>query len=157
MLSSLVAAFLSGEATVAVRRARRAAIVYLFAGLMGLVGAGFLVGAAYAVAASRFGTVEAAVGFGLVFLLIGLLALGIHAISSRARKREAAGRRNADMATIASVAAVSLLPALTRLPSMMKSKTGLVGILGPALAVLAYGIYRENVKPKDDKPDKPAE
>lgn len=152
MLSSLVAAFLSGEATGAVRRARRAAIVYLFAGLMALVGAGFLVGAAYAAAATRFGTVEAAVGFGLVFILIGLLALGIHALSNRARKREAAGRRNADMATIASVAAVSLLPALARLPSLLKSKSGMAGIVGPALAVLAYGIYRENVKPKDDKP-----
>ena len=50
MLSSLVAAFLSGEATGAVRRARRAAVVYLFAGLMALVGAGFLVGAVYAAA-----------------------------------------------------------------------------------------------------------
>lgn len=153
MLSSLVAAFVTGEAKGAALRARRAAIVYTFAAIVILTGVGFLVGAAYVAAARRFGTIEAALAFGFGFIVIGLLAVGIHALMNRSRKRDAAGRRNADMATIASVAAVSLLPTLLRAPSsLLRGKAGLAGILGPALAVLAYGIYRENVKPDDDKP-----
>lgn len=152
MLSSLVGAFLSGEAAGAARRARRAAIVYVFAAIAILTGLAFLVGAAYAAAAQSFGTVEAAIAFGVVFIVLGAAAVGIHSISSRSRKRERAGRRSADMATIASVAAVSLLPALLRAPSLMRGKAGLASLIGPALAILAYGIYRENVKPDDDKP-----
>ena len=44
------------------------------------------------------------------------------------------------------------MPALLRAPSLLKGKAGLAGIIGPALAILAYGIYRENVKPEDEKP-----
>ncbi|MGI6855310.1 hypothetical protein [Mesorhizobium sp. 1B3] len=152
MLSSLVAAFISGEAVGAARRARRAVLIYTFAAITILTGLGFLVGAAYAAAARRFGTIEAASSFGIVFIVIGFVAVGIHSLSGRTRKREAAGRRGADLATIASVAAVSLLPALLRAPSLLKGKAGLAGIIGPALAILAYGIYRENVKPEDEKP-----
>jgi predicted membrane channel-forming protein YqfA (hemolysin III family) len=152
MLSSLVAAFVSGEALGVVRRARRAAIVYIFAAIALLTGLGFLIGAAYVAAARRFGAVEAAIAFGLAFIVMGLLALAIHAWAGRTRKREAVGRRSADLATIASVAAVSLLPTLLRGPSALRGKAGLAGILGPALAVFAYGIYRENVKPDDKRP-----
>lgn len=152
MLSSLVAAFVSGEAVGAARRMRRAIIVYAFAAIAILTGLGFLVGAAYAAAARRFGTIEAAIAFGVVLIAIGIVAVGIHSLSGRTRKRQAAGRRGADLATIASVAAVSLLPALLRAPSQLRGKAGLAGIIGPALAILAYGIYRENVKPDDEKP-----
>lgn len=152
MLSSLVAAFVSGEAVGAARRARRAALIYAFAAITILTGLGFLIGAAYAAAARRLGSIEAAIAFGLVFIVIGFAAVGFHSLSGRTRKREAAGRRSSDLATIASVAAVSLLPTLLRAPALLRGKAGLAGIIGPALAILAYGIYRENVKPEDEKP-----
>jgi len=147
MLGSLIAAFVSGEALDVARRARRTGIVYLCAGIVGLAGFGFLVGAAYLAAVRRFGAIEAAIGFGLAFLLIALLILGIHALATSMRVRRSASRRTVDMATIAGAAAVSLLP------SLLRGKTGIAGIIGPAIAVLAYAIYRENAKPDgDDKP-----
>ena len=54
MLGSLIAAFASGEAFTAVRRVRRAAVIYALAALMALAGVGFLVGAGYAAAARRY-------------------------------------------------------------------------------------------------------
>ena len=59
-LVSLIAAIVSGEASEAVARARRTAIVYALAGLLALCGAGFLVGAGFVAAARVLGTVEAA-------------------------------------------------------------------------------------------------
>jgi len=158
MLNSLIAAFLSGEAVGAVRRVRSAALVYAFAGITILTGLAFLVGAAFVATARHFGTVEAAIAFGLAFIVLGLAAVGTHSLSGRSRKRQTAGRRSTDLTTIAGVAAMSLLPSLLRKPSLLRGKAGLggkaglAGIIVPALAILAYGIYRENVKPKDKKP-----
>lgn len=152
MLSSLVAAFVSGEAVGAARRLRRAVLVYAFAAITILTGVAFLVGAAYVAASRRFGTIEAAIAFGIAFIVLGVVAVGIHSVAGRTRKRETAGRRGVDLATIASVAAVSLVPTLLRAPFRLRGKAGLAGIIGPALAILAYGIYRENVKPDREKP-----
>jgi protein-S-isoprenylcysteine O-methyltransferase Ste14 len=140
MLASLIAAFASGEAMDAVRRAKVTAIAYLAAAVFGLCGAGFLIGAAYIVAARRFGTVEAAVGFGVCFLLIAIIILAVRSLAARSRARRAR-RRGADLATIAGVAAVSVLPAL------LKSRAG---IIAPIVALAAYAIYRENQKKPDD-------
>ncbi|MEV8805262.1 hypothetical protein AB0V92_31445, partial [Mesorhizobium ciceri] len=54
-------------------------------------------------------------------------------------------RRNADMKAIGVTAALAVLP------SLLKGKGGLGAILGPAVALAAYAIYRENVK--SDDPD----
>jgi protein-S-isoprenylcysteine O-methyltransferase Ste14 len=140
MLASLIAAFASGEAMDAVRRAKVTAIAYLAAAVFGLCGLGFLIGAGYIVAARRFGTVEAAVGFGAGFLLIAIVILAVRSLAARSRARRAR-RRGADLATIAGVAAVSVLPAL------LKSRAG---IIAPIVALAAYAIYRENQKKPDD-------
>jgi Na+/pantothenate symporter len=140
MLASLIAAFASGEAMDAVRRAKVTAIAYLAAALFGLCGLGFLVGAAYIVAARRFGGVEAAIGFGVGFLLVAIIILAIRSLAARSRARRAR-RRGANLATIAGVAAVSVLPAL------LKSRAG---IIAPIVALAAYAIYRENQKKPDD-------
>lgn len=149
MLGSLIAGLVSGETLDAARRARRAAIFYLIAGIFGMVGIGFFVGAGYVAAARRFGAIEAAVGFGVAFLLVALLVLGVHMVTARTRARSKVDRRHADMATIAGAAAVSLLP------SLLRGRSGIGGIIWPALAVFAYAVYRENVKP--DKGDKTTE
>jgi predicted membrane channel-forming protein YqfA (hemolysin III family) len=145
MLASLIAAFASGEAMNAVHRAKVTAIAYLLAAIAGLCGLGFLVGAAYIVAARKFGDVEAAISFGVGLLLITLLILAVRSIAARSRARRAR-RRGVDLATIAGVAAVSMLPAL------LKSRAG---IIAPIVALAAYAIYRENQNNKPDDPEKP--
>lgn len=149
MLGSLLTAFLSGETVNVARRARRAAIAYLLAGIAALAGMGFLVGAGYVAAARRYGSIEAAVGFGFGFLAIALAIVIGHAIMRKSRATRAKDRRAVDITTIASAAAITLLPTLAR------SKAGVGGLVVPALAAFAYLIYREHSKtpPGDDEPD----
>jgi hypothetical protein len=143
LLASLISGFASGETAAAMRRARTAAIVYVLATLAALCGLGFLVGAADIWAAARYGSLAAALGFGASFLVIAGLVLLIHLLMSGARARREARRRKADMKAIGITAALAVLPAL------LKGKGGLGIILGPAVALAAYAIYRENVKPDD--------
>jgi hypothetical protein len=143
MLASLIAAFVSGEAMNIVHRAKVAAIAYTLAVLCGLCGLGFLIGAGYIVTARRYGDLEAAIGFGVGFILIASLILAVRAIAARSRVRRAK-RRGADLATIAGVAAASALPVL------LKSRAG---IIAPIVAVAAYAIYRENLGKKPDDPE----
>lgn len=149
MLGSLIAGFLSGEAFDVARRARRAAVVYLLAGILALVGLGFLVGAGYIAVSRRVGPLDAALWFGGGFLLVAVIVAGVHFAVARGRRRAAARKRNTDMAAIAGAAA------LTVLPSLLRSKAGLGVIAGPALAILAYAIYRENSRDpgEDGQPD----
>jgi EamA domain-containing membrane protein RarD len=142
MLASLIAAFVSGEAANAARRAKGAVIAYVVVAILALTGIGFLVGAAYVVAARRFGSVEAAIGFGVAFILIALLILLVRKIAASMRARRSR-RRAVDIATIAGAAAVSALPLLLR-------KGGASGLVVPLIAIAAYAIYREH---KKDDPD----
>ena len=143
LLASLLSGFASGETVAAIRRARTAAIVYALAALAAFCGLGFLVGAAYSWAAARYGSFAAALGFGIGFLVIAGIVLLVHRLMSGARARRAARRRNADMKALGITAAIAVLPTL------LKGKGGLGVILGPAVALAAYAIYRENVKPDD--------
>lgn len=140
MLASLIAAFASGETMRAVQRAKSAAIAYVLAGLLALCGVGFLVGAGYIWVADRYGAIEAAIAFGVGFIAVALLVLIVHAIASRSRARRASLRRSGDLTTIGAATALALLPALTR-------KGGIGALLTPAIAILAYAIYRENTRP----------
>lgn len=143
LLASLLSGFASGETVAAIRRARTAAVVYALAALAAFCGLGFLVGAAYIWAAARYGSFAASLGFGVGFLVIAGLILLVHRLMSGARARRAARRRNADMKALGITAALAVLPTL------LKGKGGLGVILGPAVALAAYAIYRENVKPDD--------
>jgi hypothetical protein len=146
MLASLLAAFASGETFQAVRRARRAAIVYALAGISILVALGFLVGAGYVAAADRYGTINAALGFAGGFFLLAVIILMVHRIASGMRARSIARKRSKELTTIGAAAALAVLPTLLR------GKGGLATLLAPVFAVAAYAIYRENRKP--DPPDK---
>jgi uncharacterized membrane protein YidH (DUF202 family) len=137
MLASLIAGFASGEIMNAVRRAKSAAIAYLLAFAFALVGIGFFIGALFTWVARRFGTIEAALAFGVVFFLAAGMIVLIHSIASRSRARRTR-RKGVDLATVAGVAAVSVLPVL------LKSRAGLAA---PLVALAAYAIYRENRKP----------
>ncbi|MER8981634.1 MULTISPECIES: hypothetical protein [unclassified Mesorhizobium] len=145
MLATLISGLASGETVAAIYRARTAAIVYVIAMAAALCGLGFLVGAAYIWTAMRYGPLAAALGFGVGFLVLAGVVLLVYRISAGSRARRRARRRNADMKAIGITAALAVLP------SLLKGKGGLGVILGPAVALAAYAIYRENVK--SDDPD----
>jgi uncharacterized membrane protein (DUF485 family) len=147
MLASLIGAFISGEAMNVARRAKAAAIAYVLAAILFLAGLAFLVGAGYVAAARHFGSISAAVGFGVGFLVLGAIVLGIHAITASARRRQK-NRRGIDLAAIAGAAAVSGLPLLFK-------RGGLAGLMAPLLALLAFAVYRENRSEPPDDPDLP--
>jgi hypothetical protein len=147
MLASLIASFASGETALVVRRARRAAIAYLLAGVAALCGIGFLIGAVYIWASQRYGAIEAALGIGVIFLLLSGLVLIIHTTTARIQARRAKARRASDITTVAVASALAVLPTLLR------GKTGLGTVIAPLLALTAYAIYRENRAKTPKKPD----
>ena len=144
MLASLLASLASGETAVAIRRARRAAVVYLLAGVAALCGVGFLIGALYIWLSRRYGSLETALWFGAGFLVIAVAILLIHRLTAGSRARRAAERRKSDLTAVGVAAALAVLPGLLR------SRAGIGTLLAPALAVVAYAIYRENSRPKPD-------
>jgi undecaprenyl pyrophosphate phosphatase UppP len=145
MLASLIASLASGETVVAIRRARRAAIVYLLAGTAGIIGVGFLIGALYIWLSELYGRLETALGFGVGFIVLALLIVLVHRLTAGSRAKRAAERRRSDLT------AMGVAAALAALPGLMRSRAGLGTLLAPALAVVAYAIYRENSKPKPDR------
>ena len=90
MLASLLASLASGETVVAIRRARRAAIVYVLAGMAGLCGVGFLIGALYIWLSERYGPLETAIGFGVGFIVLAGLILLVHRLTAGSRARRVA-------------------------------------------------------------------
>ncbi|MDX8461073.1 phage holin family protein [Mesorhizobium humile] len=147
-LVSLISALVSGEAMAAVHRARTTAILYGLAAVFALCGVGFLIGAAYIWLAARYGPLATSLGFGIGFLVLAGLVLVIHKLTTSMRSRRRARRRQADMTALGVTAALALLPALA------KSKGGLgAAVIAPALAVVAYAIYRENTKPPKPDPE----
>lgn len=150
MLASLIAGFLSGETLEAARRARSAAIAYLLAAILGLLGFLFLLMAAYLWTARHYGAIEAAIGFGVTLLVIAGLDLLIHRFTSRRRIRRDAKRRRSEIMTVAATTGLALLPTLLR------GKGGALTLLAPAAAAVAYMIYKENAArpapPDDDLP-----
>lgn len=151
MLAPLISALASGEAIAAMRRARTAAIVYGLAAVAALCGLGFLLGAAYIWAADRYGSMAACLGFAAGFLVTAGLIVLIHQLTAGTRARRRARRRNADLKALGITAALAVLPAL------LKGKGGKGVILGPMIALAAYAIYRENVKPDPGDPDSEAD
>lgn len=141
MLASLIASLASGETLQAVRRARRAAIAYLLAGVACVCGVGFLIGALYIFLSERYGSLETAIGFGVGFIVLALVILLVHRLTAKSRARRVAERRKSDLTAMGIAAAIAALPALAR------SKVGIGALLAPALAIAAYAIYRENTKP----------
>ena len=139
MLASLLASLASGETLQAVRRARRAAIAYLFAGVAVAIGVIFL--------SERYGRLETAIGFGVGFIVLALLVLLVHRLTATSRARRAAERRKSDLTAMGVAAALAALPTLAR------SRVGLGALLAPAIAGVAYAIYRENVRPGPDPDD----
>lgn len=148
-LASLIAGLASGEAASALRQAKLAAIAYGLAALAALCGLGFFIGALYIWASARYGALEVALGFGAGFLVIaGVIVLAFRfGTGSRARRRKR--QRKASMATLGASAALAALPVI---PALLRSRAGPGLLAGPAIALLAYAIYRENATPRRPGP-----
>ena len=146
MLASLIASFASDEAVLAVRRARRAAIAYLLAGVAALCGAGFLVGAGYIWTSVHYGAFRAALAFGVGFVFIAIVIVLAHKLASRSRVRQDVQRRKAEVTTL------GVATALAVLPTLLRGKPGIGALVAPVAALAAYAIYRENSKSRPDKP-----
>ncbi len=138
MLRSMVMALIAGQAKELTRRVRSAALLNLLAVIFATVGAGFLVGAGFIVAANRYGTLESAIGFAIGFLAVAALLFAVNAIQSRAWKRRQEQMQANEMKTLAATALIAALPGL------LKSKSGLAGILLPIAGLVALKIYDEN-------------
>ncbi len=141
MLASLIAGFASGETVLAFQRAKRAVVVYLFAAITAACGVGFLLGALFIWLAERYGSLETALAFGGVFILLTILILLVHALAERSRSRLVAGKRNSDLKAIGVATAVAALPALLR------AKPGVRVLLAPVIAFAAYSLYRRSRTP----------
>ncbi|OHV88908.1 hypothetical protein [Mesorhizobium sp. ORS 3428] len=146
-LVSLISTLASGEAMAVLRQARMTAILYGLAGILALCGIGFLVGAAYIWFAARYGPMATSLGFGAGFLALAVLVLLVDRLTAGMRARRRARRRKSDMTAVGVTAALALVPALA------KRKGGLGAVLAPVVALIAYAIYRENVKPEPQDPD----
>ena len=139
MLAALIQSIVSGETTRAAKRVRRAMIDYVIAGICLGIGLGFLIAAAYIFVAERYGALYTAIGFGLGFIALAGLALIVHRIISGIQaKRRAEEARAAQVQAIAGAAAFAILPAL------LKGRGGLVSLLAPVAAMVAYAIFKEN-------------
>jgi len=142
-LASLLISLVTGEAGTVARNIRGAAIAYGIALLAALIGASFLLLAAYLWAAARFGAINTALAFGAVFLVFAGIVVLVYRLTAKKRARRRAERRKSDLTALAIAAGIAALPELLR------SKEGLGALLGPLAAFLAYAVYREN----STKPD----
>ena len=146
MLASLIAGLASGEAIQALRRAKRAAVAYLCAAIAAACGAGFLIGALYIWASEKYGPLEAALGLGVLFILIALLILLAHTVAARSRARAIARKRSTDLK------AMGVATAVAALPGLLRGKPGISLLVAPAVALAAYVLYRRGRAPNSDLP-----
>ncbi|TKT75311.1 hypothetical protein [Aquamicrobium sp. LC103] len=137
MLGTLIASVISGEANLAVGRARRAAIAYLLAAFLALFGITFLILAGFVAAAERYGALQASAGFGVGFLVLALLVVLVHRIAAGMRRKREAKARATETRALVSAAAVAMLPTLL-------AGRGRSLLLAPLLGAVAYAIYQEN-------------
>lgn len=140
MIGSLIAAFLSGEAGLAIERTKRAAVAYAVAGLLALVGVIFLLIAAYAYAAREIGPITAALSFGGGFLLVGIVIVAVYQIRARAEQRRIAAKRKKDLYGLGATAAIAAIPTLMQ--GRGGKATGAAAALAPIVIGVAYALYK---------------
>jgi biotin transporter BioY len=135
MLGPLILGLATGEARSVARRLRRAAIAYLAAAVLGLVGLVFLLLAAWIFLARRVGPMEAALWFAGVFIVLAAVVLIIHRVIAAARRRSAARQRTRDLTSVGASTALVAVPLLSR-------TRGGIGALAVGVALLGgYAIY----------------
>lgn len=135
MLGPLILGLATGEARSVARRLQRAAIAYIAAAVLGLVGLVFLLLAGWIFLARRVGPMEAALWFAGVFLVIAALVVVIHRVVAAARRRSAARQRTRDLASVGASTALVAVPLLSR-------SRGGIGALAVGVALVGgYAAY----------------
>ena len=137
-----LAALLGLEVEGLVARARSAALVYGLTALFTLVGATFLLVAAYLALADWLGAIPAALVLAGGFLVLAIAVyLGARIERSRRQQQLSARRRASETGALVSTAAITALPLLARSPMLVR-----IGL--PAAALIAFALMRKN---KDDE------
>ena len=113
-------------------RIKQAVLINVTMILLGLLGAGFLLAAAYIATAQQIGAINAALIFAGVFLVLTLAVyLGSRIAEARRKRKIAERRRSSEAGAFMTTATLAALPVLLRSP--------LVRTLGlPAAALAAY-------------------
>jgi hypothetical protein len=149
-LASLIGGLATGETLAAIQRTRRALIAYLIAGALGLFGLIYLLVAGTIWASHRYGAVEATLVIGAAFIVLALLVFIVHKMTAGRRAISVKTQRKRDLSNAAIAAAIAAAPALLR------GRTGVAALVLPAVAFLAYTIYRENTPRDPSDPPPPA-
>ncbi len=123
-----------------VERAKRAAIAYAIFLVFALLGAVFLLGAAYIQLARMYGPLTAALGLGIGFLVIGVLVLVVHLVKARAEQRRIAAKRKTDVMGLGATAAIAALPSLIQ--GRRGKAAGAAAAVAPIVLGVAYALYR---------------
>ncbi len=142
MFRGLLGAALAGEFQQVTDRARRAALLLSIAAVAIAVGVGFLIGACYLLAARQFGNLEASIGFGVAFIVIGLLCLLANRLAARHARQKRKLERGPELRGLAIAGALAALPTLLRHPKALLPVVAL-----PALGLVAMKIADENRSP----------
>ena len=146
MLKSVITSLISGEMKDLTGRAKGALMLYVLACVSAVVGLGFLVGAAFVIAATRYGALNAALGFGVGFLALALLFIAINSMQAKAWKRKREAQRSGEIKLLAATALIAALPGL------LKTKSGIAGALMPIVGLIALKIYDENRGDDEESP-----
>lgn|SRR5690606_28680936 len=109
MLARLIALLATGEVAAVRRRVRSAAAFYAAIGVTLVLGLFFLVLAGYLAVAIRRGPIEAALWFGIGFLVVGLLLFAVYKAIAGRRKAEADRRAESLLASASALAVVPVL------------------------------------------------
>ncbi|GHC76578.1 hypothetical protein [Limoniibacter endophyticus] len=139
ILATLLTTVLAGETGALTRRAKATVLFFAAIGLLVAMGLFFALVAGFIATASRFGSVEAAIGFSLGFLVVALILYIAYRLYLANEKKKAKARRAADYSTVGIATALAVAPALLKGNPLMK-----IGI--PAAAVIAYLIFKENTR-----------
>ncbi len=144
MLKSLIGSLIAGEMKELTGRAKGALLLYALACVSAVVGVGFLVGAGFVIASSRYGTLNAAIGFGVGFLVMAMLFLAVNSMQAKAWRRRREAQRGDEIKALAATALIAALPGL------LKTRSGIAGVLMPIVGLIALKIYDENRGDDDD-------
>lgn len=149
MIGPLIAAFASGEIGLTVERTKRAVLAYVLALVFVLLGASFLLVAAYIQLARMFGPLTAALGLGIAFVVIGGIVIGVHQVKARAEQRRVAAKRKTDLVGLGATAAIAALPNI--LQGRRGKATGAAAAVTPLVLGVAYALYQR--RRNADQPD----
>lgn len=155
MFGTLIAGLATGEVMNSLQRLKKALVSYSIAGICLLVGLIFLIISGTIWLARRFGAIETTAVIGGAFVILAILVLVVHRLSSRARIKVSKRRRGNDLRKAAIATGIAVLPTL------LSGRAGRAMLLAPAVGALAYALYRENSskrrrpgRDEDSAPDK---